>query len=97
MTTVKRLIAAIVFVCTLAFSFQGTGPQPIPECKGEECRDDYGNIQKGQPRFCINFDSPKYKKNCSCMRDCDNEFAVGCVRHCGKKGCMCDHGCGSTK
>jgi hypothetical protein len=94
----KRVIASLLFICVVLFAFQGPKPQPIPQCKGEECRDDYGDIKEEQPRFCINFDSDRWIKNCSCMREsCETTYATGRVRHCGKKGCMCDHGCGSTK
>jgi len=91
----RRFLIGTTILCGLALAFQGPQPETIPQCRGEECRDDYGNIVEGQPRFCINFDTPKYKKNCECKKECEDKYATGCVRHCGMRGCHCDHGCGS--
>lgn len=89
----KRVLA-VLFLGAMAFALQG--PLPIPKCEGAECNDDYtGEEHKGMPAFCQNYPTPAWQANCKCERDCDDTFATGCVRHCMKKGCNCDHGCNS--
>jgi hypothetical protein len=89
----KRL-SGLLLLAIAAVALQG--PLPIPPCEGKECHDDYTDENHaGMPAFCQNYDTPAWKQNCKCERDCDQRFATGCVRHCMKAGCNCNHGCDS--
>lgn len=88
-----RRLFAVLILAGVAWAFQG--PLPIPPCQGVECLDDTWHRHDGMPTHCQNLDTPAWKANCKCERDCEETFATGCVRECMKKGCLCDHGCDS--